>query len=103
MSRQKVDMPPTKQRRASFKLKERNRTPITVRLSPSALAVLEQLIAIEGAKSYQAERAIERALFVLDSLVQKFYDQMKEAAATGRDLDKLMNRMRADFAYREEQ
>ena len=93
----------TKQPPGLFNPRARNRTPITVRLSPDALALLEKLVAIEGAKNFAVERAIERALYVLDSHVEIYVAQVEQAAAEGRDIGKLMDRLKPDFTYRETQ
>lgn len=86
-----------------FNARLRKRIPVTVHLSPQAFEILELLVAIEDAPNYRQERAIERALRLLNSHLEVFLEQVNDGARQGRDPIALGNRLKPDFVFREEQ
>jgi hypothetical protein len=84
---------PRKSSETLFDARVRKRVPVTVWLSPRAIAILEQMIKIEGAKTFGAERAIERALNFLQNYLEDSLAYLAEAEKRGRDPDALASRM----------
>ena len=87
----------------SVKKPKRERPALTIRLSPKAFKVLHMLMIVENAKSRQAERAIERGLFLMAEHMETFHELIKEGSEQGRDVEAMAKRLRPDFTYREMQ